>query len=51
LQLSVPAVSGKSGTLEIHGGFNILWLGDNMKALNGDDGVKPIGLVGLTYTY
>ena len=51
LQLSVPAISGKSGALEIHGGFDILWLGDNMKTLNGDDGVKPIALVGFTYTY
>jgi Bacterial protein of unknown function (Gcw_chp) len=51
LQLSVPAVSGKSGTLEIHGGFDILWLGDNMKLLNSSDGVKPIGLIGFTYTY
>ena len=51
LQLSVPAISGKSGTLEIHGGFDVLWLGDNMKLLNGSDGVKPIGLIGFTYTY
>jgi hypothetical protein len=51
LQLSVPAVSGKSGTLEIHGGIDFLFLGDNLKAINGGDGVKPIGLIGFTYTY
>jgi hypothetical protein len=51
LQLSVPAVSGKGGALEIHGGLDVQWLGDNMKALNGGDGVKPIGLIGFTYTY
>jgi hypothetical protein len=51
LQLSVPAVSGKSGTLEIHGGIDFLFLGDNMKTLNGGDGVKPVGLIGFTYTY
>ena len=31
LQLSVPVVSGKSGALEIHGGIDILWLGDNLE--------------------
>ena len=51
LQLSVPAVSGKSGSLEIHGGIDILWLGDNMKLLNNGDGVKTVGLFGFTYTY
>ena len=51
LQLSVPAVSGKSGALEIHGGIDFLWLGDNLKFLNESDGVKPIGLIGFTYTY
>lgn len=51
LQLSVPVVSGRSGSLEVHGGFDVLWLGDNMKSLNSGDGVKPIGLIGFTYTY
>lgn len=51
LQLSVPVVSGSSGALEVHGGFDIQWLGDNMKLLNNDDGVKPIGIIGFTYTY
>ena len=50
VQLSIPAASGKAGSLEIHGGFDVLWLGDNLKALNGDDGVKPVVLVGLTYS-
>jgi hypothetical protein len=51
LQLSVPAVSGKSGSLEVHGGFDILWLGNNLKFLNEDDRVKPIATIGLTYVY
>jgi hypothetical protein len=51
LQLSVPVASGKSGSLEVHGGFDVLWLGDNLKALNSGDGVKPIGLIGFTYVY
>jgi hypothetical protein len=50
LQLSIAALSGKAGSLEVHGGFDVLWLGDNLKALNGGDGVKPIVLVGLTYS-
>jgi hypothetical protein len=51
LQLSVPVVSGKSGTLEVHGGVDFMWLGDNLKLLNGNDGFKPVTLVGFTYTY
>lgn len=51
LQLSVPALSGSGGTLEVHGGIDILWLGRNLKALNGGDRAKPIALVGFTYTY
>ena len=43
LQLSVPVVSGKGGSLEAHGGVDMLWLGDNLKLLNGDDGFKPVG--------
>jgi hypothetical protein len=51
LQLSVPVASGKSGTLELHGGVDFLWLGDNLKLLNGDDGFRPVGLFGFTFTY
>ena len=42
---------GRSGALEIHGGVDFQWLGDNLRALNDDDRVKPIGLIGFTYTY
>jgi hypothetical protein len=49
--LSVPVASGKSGALEIHGGVDFLWLGDNMKLLNSGDGFKPVSLIGLTFTY
>jgi Bacterial protein of unknown function (Gcw_chp) len=51
LQLSVPVVSGKGGTLEVHGGVDLMWLGDNLKVLNGDDGFKPVSLIGFTFTY
>jgi nucleoside-specific outer membrane channel protein Tsx len=50
-QLSVPVVSGKSGALEIHGGIDFLWLGDNMKLLNNGDTLKPVSLIGMTFTY
>jgi hypothetical protein len=51
LSLSVPVVSGKSGTLEVHGGFDLMWLGDTLKAFNLGDGFKPIALAGFTYSY
>lgn len=51
LQLSVPVVSGKGGALEVHGGVDLMWLGDNLKLLNRDDGFKPVSLIGFTFTY
>jgi hypothetical protein len=51
LSLSVPVVSGKSGTLEVHGGFDLMFLGDTLKAFNLGDGFKPVTLVGFTYSY
>src|SRR5262245_39230627 len=50
-QLSVPLVSGKGGALEAHGGLDLMWLGDNMKALNSGDSFKPVFLIGMTFTY
>jgi hypothetical protein len=50
-QLSVPVVSGKSGALELHGGIDFLWLGDNLKLLNSGDTLKPVSLIGFTFTY
>lgn len=50
-QLSVPVASGKSGTLEVHGGIDFLWLGDNLKLLNSGDTLKPVSLIGFTFTY
>jgi hypothetical protein len=49
---SVPLafMNGKS-TWEVHGGVDILWLGDNNMALNGGERVKPIGIVGMSVTY
>jgi hypothetical protein len=51
LQLSVPVVSGRGGALEAHGGVDMMWLGDNMKILNDDDGFKPVAIIGFTFTY
>ncbi len=50
-QLSVPLVAGKGGALEAHGGLDLMWLGDNMKALNNGDTLKPVFLIGMTFTY
>jgi hypothetical protein len=50
-QLSVPAVTGKSGALEVHGGVDFMWLGDNLKLINEDKRMRPIGSIGFTYTY
>ena len=43
--LSVPLafMNRQDATWELHGGLDILWLGENMKALNGGDGVKAGG--------
>jgi hypothetical protein len=51
LSLSVPVISGKTGTLEMHGGVDFLWLGDNLKGINLGDGFKAVPLFGLTYSY
>ena len=50
-QLSVPVASTKSGALEIHGGIDFMWLGDNLKLLNNSDNFKPVSTIGLTFTY
>lgn len=36
---------------EVHGGIDLLWLGDNLEILNNGDRVKPIGVVGFSVTY
>lgn len=48
---SVPIISGRGGTLEAHGGIDFLFFGDNLKLLNRDDGVKPLGVFGIGFTY
>ena len=49
---SVPLafMNGKS-TWEVHGGVDILWLGDNLKLMNKGDGIKPVGVIGVSVTY
>jgi hypothetical protein len=50
--VSVPlAFMNKKSTWEVHGGVDVLWLGDNNRIRNGGDRVKPIGIVGLSVTY
>ena len=49
--LSAPVISGKSGTLELHGGVDFMMLGDHLKAVNDGDAFKPVTLVGFTYSY
>jgi hypothetical protein len=48
---SVALPSSTAVSWELHGGVDLYWLGDNMKFLNGDDGFKPVGLVGFTLSY
>jgi hypothetical protein len=48
---SVPVISGSGGSLEAHGGIDFLSLGDNMKALNNGDRVKPVAVIGFTFSY
>ena len=49
---SVPLafMNGKS-TWEVHGGVDILWLGDNLQVLNGGDRVKPVATIGFSVIY
>jgi hypothetical protein len=51
LSLSVPVISGKTGTLEVHGGVDLMWLGHHLETINLGDGFKPLTLVGFTYSY
>jgi hypothetical protein len=46
----VPFAS-KIGAFELHGGVDFLFLGDNPEALNGGDSIKPVGTVGLSFSY
>jgi hypothetical protein len=49
---SVPLafLNGRS-TWEVHGGVDILWLGDNLQLLNGGDRVQPVAVVGFSVIY
>jgi hypothetical protein len=47
---SVPITVGKL-TWDVHGGVEVSWLGQNLKFLNANDAVKPVGVFGLTLTY
>jgi hypothetical protein len=49
---SVPLafMSGRT-RWEVHGGVNVMFLGDNLRLFNSGDRVKPVGIVGLSVTY
>ncbi len=47
---SVPISIGKV-TWDVHGGIEMCRLGRNLKALNANDAVKPVGVFGVTLTY
>lgn len=47
---SVPITAGKV-TWDVHGGVEMCRLGRNLKALNANDAVKPVGIFGVTLTY
>jgi hypothetical protein len=49
---SVPlAFMPKGSTWEVHGGIDLMWLGENTKILNGNDGFKPIGSIGFSVAF
>jgi hypothetical protein len=52
LVASVPLAFMPARTAwEVHGGVDVLWLGDNLRLLNGGDRVKPVGILGFSVTY
>jgi hypothetical protein len=49
---SVPlAFMPSNSAWEVHGGVDVLWLGDNLRLLNRSDRVKPVAILGLSATY
>ena len=50
--ISVPLafMNGRS-SWDLHGGLDVLWLGDNMRALTGGDRVKPVFSIGVGVVY
>jgi hypothetical protein len=51
--LSVPLafIPPAYGTCLVRGGVQVLFLGDNLEAVNDGDDVQVIGTVGLAFTY
>jgi hypothetical protein len=47
---SVP-LSFLGASWEAHGGVDFLWLGDNMALLNSGNAFKPVGTIGVSFTY
>jgi hypothetical protein len=47
---SVP-LPGEKLSWEVHGGVDLLWLGDSMTALNAGKGFKPVGVFGISVIY
>jgi hypothetical protein len=49
---SVPLAFMNGGAAwEVHGGLNLLLLGDNLKLLNKGDRVQPVGVIGISVVY
>ena len=53
MTLSVPLafIPPEFGKWLVKGGVQVLYLGDNLKAINDGDEVQVIGTVGLAFTY
>jgi hypothetical protein len=48
---SVPLPFFPGGSWDLHGGVDVLFLGENMEALNGGDSVQPVGVIGLGWVF
>jgi hypothetical protein len=50
LVASVPVTAG-TVTWDFRGGVDLFWLGEAATSMNGDEGFKPVGLLGVTLSY
>jgi hypothetical protein len=49
--VSVPLTFFPGGSWDLHGGVDVLFLGENMETFNGGDSVQPVGLIGLGFVF
>jgi hypothetical protein len=45
--VSVPLGFFPQGAWDVHGGLDVLFLGDNLEAFNGGNAVQPVALIGV----